>query len=486
MKFKKDWLKYRWVESALAICVGVLFYVLLTNFGSFFEAVGRFFKFITPVIIGIAIAYVIDPLARLFEHHLFGKLKKWQLRRMLAVILALILIFSLVVLLMVYLVPQVVDSIKQFVENLDGYSASLKSYIKSLSGKLGKFNLSGVNDFLDNLVTNIVKWIGDNREVIVTKGIDFGSGLITFILGTILAIYFLFGKYFLLAGGKRFFRAAMPEKRYKSTMSFFSRCNRIMTRYVACDVLDGIIIGVVNGVFMAIMGMPYVILISVVVGVTNLAPTFGPLVGAVIGGLILLLVDPFYALIFLVFTLILQTIDGYVIKPKLFGDSLGVSSVMILVFIILGGRMFGILGVLLSIPIAAIVDFSYHDYILTRLERKRGILDGEAETPEAESKKSMQELSEKEQDREERREERKEIRKTEKEQERLEKEQEKLAKEQERLERSDRSGVKGIIDRLKKESDEKESDEKESDEKGPGEKASDAKEADTKDVDDKK
>ena len=446
MKFNKDWLKYKWVENALARSIGVLFFVLLWNFGAVFGVIGRIFKFITPVIIGAAIAYIIDPLARLFEHHLFGKLKKWQLRRMLAVTMALILILALVITLMVYLVPQLVDSIKQFVENLDGYSASLKNFLRGLSDKLGKFNLSGVNDFLDNLLTNAVKWIGDNKELIVNKGLDFGSGLITFLLGAILAIYFLFGKYFILAGGKRFFRAIMPTERYHSTMRFFSRCNQIMTRYVACDVLDGIIIGVVNGIFMAIMGMPYVILISVVVGVTNLAPTFGPLVGAVIGGLILILVNPLHALIFLIFTLILQTIDGYVIKPKLFGDSLGVSSVMILVFIILGGRMFGILGVLLSIPIAAIVDFSYHDYILARLERKRGISDGEDETPEAESKKSMQELSDKEQDREERREERKEQRKT-------EKEQEKQAKEQERMERGERSGVKGILDRLKRDED---------------------------------
>ena len=453
MKFNKDWLKYKWVENALALCVGVLFFVLLWNFGAVFGAIGSVFKFMTPVIIGAAIAYIIDPLARLFEHHLFGKLKKWQLRRMLAVILALLIILALVVTLIAYLVPQLVDSIKQFVENLDGYSASLKEFLRGLSDKLGKFNLAGINDFLDNLVTNIVNWIGDNKEVIVNKGIDFGTGLITFLLGVILAIYFLFGKYFLLAGAKRFCRAAMPQERYKSTMQFFNRCNRIMTRYVACDVLDGIIIGVVNGIFMAIMGMPYAILISVVVGVTNLAPTFGPLVGAVIGGLILLLVNPVYALIFVVFTLILQTIDGYVIKPKLFGDSLGVSSVMILVFIILGGRMFGIMGVLLSIPIAAIVDFSYHDYVLARLERKRGISDGDDETPESESKKAMQELSEKEQDREERREERKELRKNEKEQERLEKEIERQAKEQERLERGERSGIKGILDRLKNDDD---------------------------------
>ena len=199
-----------------------------------------------------------------------------------------------------------------------------------------------------------------------------------------------------------------------------------MTRYVACDVVDGIIVGIVNGIFMAIMQMPYAVLISVVVGVTNLAPTFGPLVGAVIGGFILLLVNPLYALIFIIFTLVLQTVDGYILKPKLFGESLGVSSVMILVFIIVGGRMFGILGVLLSIPLAAIMDFVYHDYVLSRLEKKRGISDGDDETPEAESYKAQMVQDEKTREKNEMR----EIKKLEKE-ERKEKEKIEEAKKEE-------------------------------------------------------
>ena len=433
MKFKKEWLQYRWVGNAIAICCGVVLFVALEHFGTLFEVIGRLFRFLTPVIIGMAIAYVIDPLARIFEHHLFGRLKKWQLRRMLAVTLALILVALLVATLMVYLLPQLGDSIRQFVGNLDGYSASLKNWLKGLSDKFGKLpiNINSVNDFLDNLVNNMVNWISDNKEVIVNKGLEFGSGLITFLLGVILAIYFLFGKYFMLAGGKRFLRAAMPPKKYKGVMSFFKRCNKIMTRYVACDVLDGLIIGVVNGIFMAIMGMPYVVLISVVVGVTNLAPTFGPLVGAVIGSLILVLVNPLDALIFLIFTLVLQTIDGYVIKPKLFGDSLGVSSVVILVFIIIGGRMFGILGVLLSIPLAAIVDFSYHDYILSRMERKRGIADGNAETPEAESNKALQAEAERSKTKDEQR----EVRKQEREQERVQEREERREEWNDRKER---------------------------------------------------
>ena len=445
MKFKREWLQHRWVGNTIAICAGVVLFVILEHLGGVFGWIGHVFRFITPVIVGLAIAYVIDPLARLFEHHLFGRLKSWQLRRMLAVILSLILILVLVITLMVFLVPQLVDSITQFANNLDEYTASLKKWIGGLAEKIN-FNPSKINDFLDNFSKNIVTWVGDNKEAILSKGLDLGSGLLTFILGLILAIYFLFGKYFMIAGGKRFLRASMGADKYKGCMRFFSRCNSIMTRYVAFDVLDGIIIGVVNGIFMAIMGMPYVVLISVVVGVTNLAPTFGPLVGALIGSFILVLVNPLDALIFLILTLLLQTVDGYILKPKLFGDSLGVSSVMILVFIILGGRMFGILGVIFSIPLAAIVDFTYEDYILPRMEKKRGVKDGDSETPASESEKSMQQLKEREQERGERLEEWKESRKQEKEQEKQEKESKKQEKEQEKQEKKQEKEQKKLSD----------------------------------------
>ena len=114
---------------------------------------------------------------------------------------------------------------------------------------------------------------------------------------------------------------------------------------------------------MSVAGMPYSILISLVVGITNLAPTFGPIVGGIIGGFILVLVNPFYALWFIIFTVILQTIDGYILKPKLFGGSLGVPGVWILISIIVGSRILGVAGILLAIPFAAIVDFIYHDLI---------------------------------------------------------------------------------------------------------------------------
>jgi predicted PurR-regulated permease PerM len=163
----------------------------------------------------------------------------------------------------------------------------------------------------------------------------------------------------------------MKDERYNKWADCLNRCNKILIRYIGVDVVDGIVVGVVNFLFMIIMRMPYAALISVIVGITNLAPTFGPIVGAVIGAFILVLVNPWHALWFLIFTIILQTIDGYILKPRLFGESLGVSALMVLISIIIGGRLFGVIGILFAIPFAAIIDFVWKDYVIKKLEERK-------------------------------------------------------------------------------------------------------------------
>jgi predicted PurR-regulated permease PerM len=175
----------------------------------------------------------------------------------------------------------------------------------------------------------------------------------------------------LLKGCKRLWKAVTSERSYQISNDFLGRCNVIMTRYIVFDLLDGLLIGVMNAMFMLVVDYPYVPLISVVVGVTNLAPTFGPILGAVIGSFILLLINPWYALVFLIFTIALQTLDGYVIKPRLFGGKLGVPSIWILISLIVMGRMFGVPGIFLAIPFAAIINFIYQEVVLPRLERRR-------------------------------------------------------------------------------------------------------------------
>ena len=163
----------------------------------------------------------------------------------------------------------------------------------------------------------------------------------------------------------------MSDKSYKAHNAFWKKCHEILIRFIGFDILEGIIVGLINAILMIIFRMPYISLISVIVGVTNLLPTFGPIIGALIGAFILVLVDPMAALIFLIFTMVIQLFDGYILKPRLFSDSLGVPAAWILISIVVGGKLFGAAGIILAIPFAAIISFIYEELFLPLLLKRK-------------------------------------------------------------------------------------------------------------------
>ena len=231
-------------------------------------------------------------------------------------------------------------------------------------------DISGFQEISDKVIAMITKYAQENMDSIVDTSYNVGKSIVNIVLGLILAIYFLFDKERLKNSAKRLHRALFPRRIYQETYDFFKRCYQILIRYVGGDLLDALIVSIINFIFMAILGMPYSLLISFFVGITNLCPTFGPIVGGLLGAFILVLDNPWYALWFLIFTLILQTLDGYVIKPKLFGDTFGVPSVWILVMIIVGGRIFGFWGIMLAIPFTAMFAYVFETFLRKLIDKR--------------------------------------------------------------------------------------------------------------------
>ena len=367
----------RWVPYTIATCSAVLLYVVITHFHAIHDAIYALLGYTFPVVMGMIISYVLEPLVQFFEGFPFGKLKNRRLARNLSVALACVVLVVFIIILMSALIPQIISSVLSFIDNMDGYISQLLSIINSFGLTVEEtvegidIDLSAVTNYSANILRTIASYLRENIPLVLSSSTSIGSQIFTWIIAFIFSIYFLLDRHVIVEGLKRFFKLIIPEEKHETVRQFASRCNSIIGKYVIYEMIDALIVGVSNFIFMTITQMPYSVLISVVVGVTNLAPTFGPLVGAVVGAFILLLANPWNALTFIIFTIILQTIDGYVIKPKMFGGTLGVSSVVILSFIIIGGRMFGIWGLLLAIPTAAIVDFVYHQIILKKLEAHR-------------------------------------------------------------------------------------------------------------------
>lgn len=361
----------KWFPYTVAICAGVILGFLLYNLPIIGGILLGLWNVLKPVILGVIFAYVLDPVVRFFENKVFGKFKRRMLARQLGVYITIVLTIVVLGLLVLAFIPPLYNSVWSVVASLGGSMETLQKIFTVESvvifGK--KFSFDIVNDMAAPLLAKISE-SGIGIEQILAKSFDVGSNLFTIVLGFILAIYFLIDKVRVKDLAKRIIRYILKEERYVSFMEFCVKSDKILNKYIGCEVLEGIFVGVANAIFMAIAGMPYISLISVIVGVTNLAPTFGPIVGGIIGGLLLLLVNPWYAVWFLIFTVIIQTIDGYIIKPKLFGDSLGISPLLILVAIVVGGRLFGAIGILLAIPAAAICYCFIKDYLIVEKDKE--------------------------------------------------------------------------------------------------------------------
>ena len=354
----------------MTVCIGVLLYVILTNLSSILSTAGRFLGHFKPVILGLVFAYIFSPLARFFYSRILKKVKVSKTRWTIAVILAILTGLLVLAFLLSTLIPQLVQSLVLFSQNFDSYSETLiklieNSPLKTVVDEDMLRTLSG------NALTSISQFVKENAGKILSYAANSGKGILTSVIALILAVYLLLDKSKVLKGFWRLVRALFTEETTEAIIDFVLRCDSILVSFLVQSILDAAIVAGINAIFMVICRMQYVGLISVIVGVANLIPNFGGVIGAVTGSFILLLVNPFHALIFLVFTFILQFFDAYILKPKLFSNSLGVSGLLILATSIVLGNMAGFFGMLLSIPAAAILSFLYCDYFLPSQEQKR-------------------------------------------------------------------------------------------------------------------
>ena len=373
MKFNKNQLNTPWIAYTIATCSAVVLFVVLTHLDAIGRGLHGLGTLISPIVMAAIIAYILNPLAGVFETYVFGKIRSERVRHDLSTACALLSFFFVVVILLVALIPQVISSIMTFAGNFEIYARSLQGVLQRLQAAASNMNIdiSGLiassGDFLDAIRSLLPK----NVNHIVNTSINLTLGIFEAVIAFILAVYFLTSKDRIKSGFKFLLQAILSVNVYPAAVDFLGRCHNILLRYIIFDLLDGVIIGISNAIFMKAAGMPYIVLLSVVVGVANLVPTFGPFVGGTIGAFILVLVNPWYALWFLIFTFLIQTVDGYILKPRMFGDSLGVPAVWVLVSIIVFGRIFGILGVVVSIPLAAILTYMYQSWIVIKLEKRR-------------------------------------------------------------------------------------------------------------------
>lgn len=410
--------------SLIVIILAILFVVFVFKFDSFAKGFSWIGAVAAPLICGIVIAYIINPLMMWIEKTFFRKLansdppekglvmqklsdskvgstavvrsiekhaaspaaheKKLRRRRIaaraLSVTISYIIVIAAVVGICIAVVPSVAKSVVDLGDQMPGYINKLDSFVQEFfasNPEVAKLISDGfveLGSVVKKLSDMMSPMAGDIFSSVSNGVLQFAAGLLTglknVVIGLIIAIYLLFSKERLLGQCKKILFAFLKNSKCQRIFYVSGKSNDIFKKYVISNLIDALIIFAAMAVGMLIMGMPYPMLLAVVCGVTNLIPFFGPFIGAIPCGLLILLVDPVKVIWFGLFVLVLQQMDGNVIKPHLFGETMGLPAIWVLVSITIGGGLFGIPGMLIGAPVFAVFYLLFAEFVAGRLKKK--------------------------------------------------------------------------------------------------------------------
>ena len=348
--------------SLIVIFSSILFYFFASQIGSYSAKVGYLISIMYPFIIGFVLAYLLNFILKFYEERIlvnikyFNKLK--QIKKRLISILLTYLTFGIMIYLCIHFVlPQLTESIVGIVNQIPHYmeiaSKMTQDIIKDfdISDQMATF----LNDKLNEISTRLIAFISEIVPLIANIIMSLLSSIWNIVLGLIISVYLLLDKEQFYAMSKKMVSAIFNKKTADRILELTHRSNNTFGRFISGKIIDSAIIGVISFILFAIAKMPYVVLISVIIGVTNVIPFFGPFIGAVPCFILILFESPTKALIFLILIFLIQQLDGNVIGPKILGNSIGISAFWILFAILVAGEIFGLVGMVIGVPLFAVI-----------------------------------------------------------------------------------------------------------------------------------
>lgn len=379
---KKFPLDGRSLSNLMVVCTGIAFYLVLTHLPQVKQLLGTFLGVVSPIVGGFVIAYLLNAPVVFFKEKVFSSQKQ---RVALSILTVYLLALALLILLLQLVLPQVGDSLLQLLSNLTTYLGNLSKMVQELTQALhveGDALTELVNGFNElirefssaDIVKRVTELLTNSVPQILDLSLSLGNGVVNVVVNGLTAlitsVYMLFGKERLIRQLKRLIHAVFPSRAVNRILIIAKRSNNIFSGFINGKLLDSAIIGVLCFILCTLFRIPYAVLISVVVGVTNVIPVFGPIVGAVPCLMILVIVNPWAALRFGVLIIALQQFDGNILGPKILGNSTGLSALGVLVAIIVGGGLFGFVGMLLGVPTFAVICSLVEDWTEQRLLSK--------------------------------------------------------------------------------------------------------------------
>lgn len=366
------------VKSLLAVvCGGVAFYCALQNLGAVFQALGRLIGVLWPFLLGGAIAFVLNVPMRMIERNLFsGARSMSRIRRPLALVLTLAAVLGVLALASAVIGPGVGEAVMSIarqipaaVERLQAQLMSLEAYLPLLEDGLAWLEIDW-----QKLSQQAVGLVQDWGSGLLSTGGGLISGLVsgvsTFVIGLIFALYILLQKETLSRQGRQALYGLLPSRRADRVLEILRLASRTFGSFLSGQCLEAAILGTLFAVSMTLFRMPYALLVGVLIALTALIPIVGAFIGCVAGALLIAVTDPWKALAFVALFLVLQQIEGNLIYPHVVGSSVGLPSIWVLAAVTLGGKLMGIAGMLLFIPLCSVLYALFRDFIKKRLREK--------------------------------------------------------------------------------------------------------------------
>ncbi len=372
-----EWNKQNLKGALLVLCGGAAFYAALQHLKAVALAVGWLTGILAPFLLGGAIAFVLNVPMRAIERHLYPRAKRGAaLRRPLALVLTLLALVGVLVLASCVIGPGVADAARSIAnqvpaafDRLYRQLLSLEQYWPQFEGVVNQLDIDW-RSLSQKAIQLVQSWGG---SLLSSGGGLIGgvvSGVSTFLIGLIFSLYILLQKEKLARQGRQVLYGLLPERRADRTLEVLRLANRTFSSFLSGQCTEAVILGTMFVVAMTLFRLPYALLVGALIALTALIPIVGAFIGCGVGALLIAVADPWKALVFVVLFLVLQQVEGNLIYPHVVGSSVGLPSIWVLAAVTLGGKLLGVGGMLLFIPLCSVLYALFRDYVKGRLREK--------------------------------------------------------------------------------------------------------------------
>ncbi len=397
-------MKFRWNKQYLGwgltaffvIAASILLFVAITNSQNIAAGINNLTNAVMPIIYGFVFAYIFCPIVTFFEKRVFGRIfpqKEKQVSeeyggleifvknkpaRVLSIIVAVLIFLLILVGIISAIVPQLDTTIKTLIANIPSYVDTVTGWVNSIFDSYPEIGAeltslvneaaSGIRNFLS---LDILPQMGDYLGFLTNGIMNLVGTVMNIVLGLVVSAYCLYSKELFAAQAKKVIYSVASVKHANGFIGAVRKIHHSFGNFITGTLIDSFIVGCITFVALTIFDIPFALLVSVIMGLTNIIPYFGPFIGAIPSAFLILMEDPLKSLIFIIIVLIIQNLNGNVISPKILGESMGLSSFWVIFAILAGQGLLGFWGMIIGIPVFAVIYSAVKTLIASRLKKKQ-------------------------------------------------------------------------------------------------------------------